>query len=88
VKASAGTLYGFQGYSTTSQFLQLHNTTTLPADAAVPVVTIPIEAGKPFSVDFGAYGRDFSTGITVSTSTTGPTKTLGAADTWIDAQYE
>ena len=87
VKASAGRLRGLSGYSTTAQFLQIHNTATLPADGQVPVVVIPIEANKPFSIDFGKDGRSFSTGITVCVSTTGPTKTIGSANTWIDAQY-
>jgi hypothetical protein len=88
VKATPGTLYGIQGYTTAAQFIHLYNATSLPADAAVPVVVIPVEADKPFSIDFGKYGRAFSTGIVVGNSTTGPTKTLGAANTWIDAQYE
>jgi hypothetical protein len=88
IKASPGTLYGLQGYSTTAQFLHLYDATTLPADTAVPVVVIPITAGTPFSVDFGTYGRRFSTGVVAGVSTTGPTKTVGGANTWIDAQVE
>lgn len=87
VKASAGRLYGFQGYSTTAGFLQLHNTTTLPADTAVPVEVIPVTAGDPFSVDFGVHGVQFSTGIVACFSTTGPTKTLGGSAIWLSAQY-
>lgn len=88
VKASAGTLYGLAGYSTVAQFLHLYDATALPADGAVPKVVIPITAGTPFSIDFGVYGRTFATGIVAGISTTGPTKTVGAANTWIDAQYE
>jgi len=87
VKASAGTLYEVRGYSTVTQFLQIHNTTSLPADTAVPAVVIPITAGAHFAVSFGRRGRSFSTGITICNSSTGPTKTIGAADTWVDAQY-
>jgi len=87
VKASAGTLFGAQGYSTTAGFLLIHNTTSLPADGQVPVVSFPIEANKPYSIDFGVYGRAFSTGITVVFSSTGPTKTIGGSVMWVDAQY-
>jgi hypothetical protein len=87
VKASAGKLFGFVGYSTTAQFIQLHNTTSLPADTAVPVLVFPIEANKPFSISL-ERPHPCSTGITLCNSTTGPTKTIGAADTWITAYYE
>ncbi len=90
VKASAGTLFGLSGFNSlaSAQWVQIHNAASLPADAAVPAVLIYVEATKPFSIDFGVYGRRFSTGIVVCCSTTGPTKTIGAANLWIDAQYE
>lgn len=86
VKASAGRLRGVQGYSTVAQFVQIHDAASLPADGAVPKVVFPIEANKPFSIDFGLVGRSFATGVVVCVSTTGPTKTIGSANTWIDAQ--
>lgn len=89
VKASAGTLYGVAGYNSgPQQFLQLHDAAALPANGVAPVgplITVP--AASNYSIDFGTHGMRFSTGIVVSNSTTGPTKTLGAADCWIAARY-
>ena len=90
VKASAGTLFGISGYNSlaSTQFIQIHDAAALPSDNAVPKVVISVPASSNFSIDFGIYGRAFGTGIVVCNSTTGPTKTIGASNIWVDAQYK
>jgi len=87
VKASAGTLYGFQGYAAAAGFVQVHNKASAPASSDVPVIVIPVAANQAFSLELGVRGRAFSTGIAFGFSTTGPTYTDGGNNLWVDAQY-
>ena len=88
-KAGNGVLYRVSGYNSgAAQFLQVHDSATLPADTAVPKVVIAIAATSNFSIDLGVHGRGFINGITICNSSTGPTKTIGSANCWIDAQVK
>jgi hypothetical protein len=89
IKNSAGVLYGITGINAkaSAQYIQIHNTTAVPADTAVPLVVITVPASSNFSIDFGIFGLPCSTGISWSNSTTLATKTLGSADVWLTALY-
>ncbi len=88
VKATRGTLYGLTGHNnkSSSQFIQIHDAASLPADTAVPQITFEVPATASFSLDY-EVGREFQTGIVVSNSSTAATKTIGSADCWFDVQY-
>lgn len=91
VKASAGRLYKLFVYNNEAQanFIQIHNTASVPAEGVVPFWAFPIAASSflPYPVDFDVYGLYLSTGITIVNSTTANTKTLGGANLLIMAQY-
>lgn len=89
IKASAGNLYMLNGYNNAagSQFIQIHNTASVPGNGSVPILTFAVPANSNFSFDWGVYGRRFSTGITVTNSSTAGTLTIGANNCWFDAQY-
>lgn len=87
LKASAGQMVSLVGYNakTSGQFIQVFNSTTVPADATAPVLTFWVPASSNFSYDVPVTGLPFATGIAVSNSSTGPTKTIGSADCYFTA---
>jgi len=89
IKASAGRLYQLTGINSaaSSQYIQLFNSTTLPADGATPLVVLLVPANANFSFDLLSIGKYFSTGIVVSNSSTLATKTIGTSTCWFNAEY-
>lgn len=89
VKAGPGYLFGFTVYNSkgSGQFIQVHDSATLPAEGAVPEVFIDIATVIAKGVQWLPLGRSFQRGIYLVNSSTGPTKTIGSADCFFDAQY-
>ncbi len=89
IKSGPGKLFGVGGFNSSGsdQFIQVHDSATLPALGAKPKIIIYAKATANFSYDPGTHPRKFTKGMYMVNSSTGPTTTIGAADCWVDAQY-
>lgn len=88
VKTGPGILFGFTVYSSkaASQFIQLFDANTLPADGVDPEWFVSVAATSDREFNW-VPGRTFRNGIVICNSSTGPTKTIGSADCYFDAQF-
>lgn len=88
-KASTGVLYGFtfSNANASTRYLQFYNSTTVPADTAVPFATFECPSGKTISGEW-PKGRYCATGIAWANSSTQNTKTIGSADSLCDVQFK
>jgi hypothetical protein len=89
VKPGQGKLYGLSVTSTkaATQFVQVFDSSVLPADGAVPLISFSVPATSAGGLYFGSVGRAFEQGIVVCNSSTQATKTIGSADCLFDAQF-
>lgn len=89
VKAGLGRIFTatFTNTSNADRYYQLFDSLTLPADTAVPLVSVKCPAGGTVSMDFSFWGRLCLLGIVLVSSSTQATKTITAADALIDATY-
>lgn len=90
IKGSPGILQGIVGHNakTSSQFIQIHDAASLPANGATPKIKIKVEASSNFTIDLSERGRWFSVGIVVCNSSTLATLTIGSADCQFSALYK
>ena len=84
-----GRLLGFSVTSTraSGQFIQLFNSTTIPADGAIPLISIDIATVVAKGVAWDPWGRWMTAGCVICNSTTQGSKTIGSADCLFDVQY-
>lgn len=89
VKSSRGSLVGvfMHNGNVGARFLQVFDSPTVPVDGAVPVFSFPVAAGQVFIPNFPAFAVPFPTGISICTSSTFQTKTVGAADALFTALF-
>lgn len=90
VKASPGNAYVAFGFNNNvaTRYFHVYNSTTVPADGTAPIICFPVPGSSSFSIDLRAYGKYFSTGMAWANSTTAATKTVGAADFWVNFGYK
>ena len=83
-------VYGFVVYNTkaSSQFLNVFDSATLPADTAVPLFSWALTANTGVGFSWAPQGREFLQGLTLCNSSTDATKTIGSADCFFDVQYD
>lgn len=89
IKASSGRLQCITATTnrTSDQYLQIFNSTTVPADGTAPVYVYKLPADSTIVIDVSPIGVYFSTGISISNSTTLATKTIGSADCYFTVEY-
>lgn len=88
VKGGEGILCGFTVYNSSGsdQFVQWHDSAVIPPEGAIPEGFVKVTTATDKGVVW-LPGRTFRRGITLCNSSTGPTKTIGSADCFFDAQY-
>jgi hypothetical protein len=89
VKQGPGLLFGFSAYSSNvaAQFIQVHDKHDAPVTGDVPVAVFTVATVAHLAISYIFPGRFHQYGIWVVNSTTGPTYTAGAADTFFDVQF-
>jgi hypothetical protein len=84
-------VYGFTVYSTladATQYLNVFDANTIPADNAVPLWSWPLLAHNGAGFDWTPRGRQFQTGLVLCNSSTDDKKTIGSANCFFDVQFD
>lgn len=82
VTASKGRLHTCAAYNNNAakRYLQCHDSARLPAEGAVPFLTVAVPPDATGSFDYGVFGYPVVNGLVVLFSTTAATKTISGND--------
>ena len=69
-----------------AQFIQLHDSRTLPGNGAVPTVSFTVPGSSDKTVSYALPGLKFLAGVVIANSSTAATLTLGSADCFFNVQ--
>ena len=88
VVPGAHELYGFMVSNTnaSSQFIQVFDLASLPADGTVPSILFQVSGSSDKGVQW-LPARKLLQGLVMCNSSTAGTKTIGASDCFFDIQY-
>lgn len=88
VKTGPGYLFGFTAYSSNvaAQWIQVFDLNRAPTAGEVPAAIYKVGAAAHVYQNW-VPARTFLVGCWIGNSTTGPTYTAGAADTFFDVQF-
>lgn len=78
----------FYNANAAARWLQIFDSATLPADAVIPLFTVNVAAAGSYTLNLAPLGLVMNKGIVVCNSSTGPTKTIGAADSLFMVGYK
>lgn len=89
IRGGPGVLLSLFGYNSgPAQFIQIHDAAAPPGNGAAPLHIAAIAAADNFFVIIPNTGLPCGVGIVACNSTTGPTKTIGAADCWFTSTIQ
>ena len=89
IKASAGTLYQFEGVSnsTSSQYIHIFDSATVPSTGTVPKRIVSVPAESNFSMEFQG-GLPMASGMSFGNSSDLAVYEPGTSDCWFSALYK
>lgn len=74
--------------SASDQYVLVFDAAAVPADGTAAKCVLRISAGATASLDYAVRGKVFRSGICWSNSSSAPLKTIGAANCFVEANWQ
>lgn len=89
VKASPGVVHRISGFNAhvAAVFIQIHDAAAMPANGVAPAIIIHVPATSAFDFDLSELGRNCQNGISICSSSAGPTLTISGNTAFFNIQY-